>query len=116
MNQRQLLVLMTKYLRKHKYRVKATKQYIIAEGELPVCLVAHLDTVEKKPPSDIFYDKEQGVMWSPQLLGADDRAGVYAIIQIIEAGYKPHVIFTTDEEIGALGAQKLIEDFPECPF
>lgn len=55
-------------------------------------------------------------MWSPQLLGSDDRAGVYAIIQIIEAGYKPHVIFTTDEEIGAVGAQKLIEDFPECPF
>ena len=107
---------MTKYLRKHEYKVIATKQYILAEGELPVCLVAHLDTVEKKPPTDIYFDKEQGVMWSPQLLGADDRAGVYAIIQIIEAGYKPHVIFTTDEEIGALGAQKLIEDFPECPF
>ena len=116
MNQRQLLILMTKYLRKHKYKVTATKQYILAEGELPVCLVAHLDTVEKKPPTDIYFDKEQGVMWSPQLLGADDRAGIYAIIQIIEAGYKPHVIFTTDEEIGAVGAQKLIEDFPECPF
>ncbi len=116
MNQRQLLVLMTKYLRKHKYKVTATKQYILAEGELPVCLVAHLDTVEKKPPTDIYFDKEQGVMWSPQLLGADDRAGVYAIIQIIEAGYKPHVIFTTDEEIGAVGAQALVTQKPDCPL
>lgn len=116
MNQQQLLVLMTKYLRKHKYKVTATKQYILAEGELPVCLVAHLDTVEKKPPTDIYFDKEQGVMWSPQLLGSDDRAGVYAIIQIIEAGYKPHVIFTTDEEIGALGAAALVTQKPDCPL
>ena len=116
MNQRQLLVLMTKYLRKHKYKVTATKQYIIAEGKLPVCLVAHLDTVGKKPPSDIFYDSTQHVMWSPQLLGADDRAGVYAIIQIIEAGYRPHIIFTTDEEKGAQGAQALVTQKPDCPL
>ena len=55
-------------------------------------------------------------MWSPQLLGADDRAGVYAIIQIIEAGYKPHVIFTTDEEIGAAGSQALVTQKPDCPL
>ena len=64
----------------------------------------------------VIYDDKQDIL---HVLGGytlDDRAGVYAIIQIIEAGYKPHVIFTTDEEIGALGAQKLIEDFPECPF
>jgi len=75
-----------------------------------------LDTVEQKPPVDIYYDQEQGVMWSPQLLGADDRAGVYAIIQIVEAGYRPHIIFTTDEEIGAVGAQVLVTQKPDCPL
>ena len=116
MNQRQLLVLMRKYLNKNGYKVTLSPQFIIAEGELPVCLVAHLDTVGKKPPSDIFYDSTQHVMWSPQLLGADDRAGVYAIIQIIEAGYRPHIIFTTDEEKGAVGAQALVTQKPDCPL
>ena len=55
-------------------------------------------------------------MWSPQGLGADDRAGVYAIIKILEDGFKPAIIFTTDEELGGLGAEDLILDFPECPF
>ena len=55
-------------------------------------------------------------MWSPQLLGSDDRAGVYAIIQIVEAGYKPHIIFTTDEETGAQGSQALIMQKPDCPL
>lgn len=55
-------------------------------------------------------------MWSPQGLGGDDRAGVYAIIQIIENGYRPSIVFTTDEELCCLGAQALIEKKPICPF
>lgn len=55
-------------------------------------------------------------MWSPQGLGADDRAGVYAIIQILEDGYRPSVLFTTDEEEGCLGAQALVAQKPKCPL
>lgn len=100
-----------------KYRkITVTNEYILAEGELPVCLVAHLDTVFTKLPIDIYYDKQQKVMWSPQGLGADDRAGVYAIIQIIEDGYRPSVLFTTDEELGAVGAQALVTQKPDCPL
>lgn len=93
-----------------------TDSYIIAEGDLSICLVAHLDTVFNIPPKDIYYDEQQQVMWSPQGLGADDRAGVYAILKIIEDGFKPTIIFTTDEELGGLGAEDLILDFPKCPF
>ena len=107
---------MKNYLQKKGYKLKATKDYIIAEGTIPICLCAHLDTVGIELPSEIYYDSVNRIMWSPQLLGADDRAGVYAIIKILEKGYRPHIIFTTDEEKGGLGAQKLIEDFPECPF
>ena len=96
-----------------------TRQYIMAAGDLPVCLIAHLDTVfdqEKHKEKEIYVDTEHQVMWSPQGLGTDDRAGVFAIISIIQSGLKPHIIFTTDEESGGLGASALVKDFLDCPF
>lgn len=116
LNQVDLKTTLHHYLLNNYEKVVHTDDYLFAEGTLPVCLVAHLDTVFKQPPAEIFYDAEQKVMWSPQGLGADDRAGVYAILNIISAGYKPSIVFTTNEELGGLGAFKLIEDYPECPF
>lgn len=93
-----------------------TGDYLYAIGDIPIGLVAHVDTVFPEPPEDIYYDREKGVMWSPQGLGADDRAGVFAILKIIQSGLRPTIIFTTDEEVGGLGATQLVKDFPECPI
>lgn len=111
-----LMDLMVAFLQKHYKEVKHTYDYIIAEGDIPIALVAHMDTVFDKLPAEIYYDQNKGMMWSPQGLGADDRAGVYAIIQIIQKGYKPSIILTTDEEIGGLGARWLVGDLSTCPF
>ena len=73
-----------------------------------------MDTVFKNPAREVFYDRQQNVIWSPDGLGADDRAGVFAIIQIIKKGFRPHIIFTTDEESGAWGATALGKE--DCPF
>lgn len=97
-------------------KVISTEDYVVAVGDIPVALIAHLDTVFSAPPKEIYYDEYQGIMWSPQGLGADDRAGVYSIFKILESGLRPHVIFTTDEEIGGLGALQLIHDYPQYPF
>lgn len=105
---------MSNFLRKKYSKVIETKDYIVAVGEIPIALTAHMDTVFDKPVSELFYDTRKNVMWSPDGLGADDRAGVYAIIQILRAGYRPHVILTTDEEKGCLGAAELAK-LP-CPF
>ena len=109
---------MRKYLKKYYGQdgVNATKEYILCEGNLPVMLVAHMDTVFKTPPQRIFYDVKQTTMWSPEGLGADDRAGVYLIWRIVQSGYLPHICLTTDEELGCVGAGALIKDFPNCPF
>ncbi len=115
LKQDSLLKVMNRYLKTKYETVHTTKEYIVAVGDIPVALVAHLDTVFPTPPEDIFYDREKNVMWSPDGLGADDRAGVYSIVQILKTGLKPTVIFTTDEEQGALGAMALIKDFPEAP-
>lgn len=114
LRQSSLKKVLASFLKKHYTKVIDTKDYIFAEGDIPIALVAHMDTVFKNPPHEIFYDEKHNVMWSPQGLGADDRAGVFAILQIIKGGLKPHIIFTTDEEYGAIGASKLA--LLDCPF
>ena len=114
LKQESLLKVMSKYLKTKYKEVYFTPDYIVAVGDIPIAVVAHLDTVFTSPPENIFYDRVKNVMWSPEGMGADDRAGVYAIIQLIKQGLRPTVIFTTDEERGALGAEKLIKDYPEA--
>lgn len=109
---------MEDYLRKiyGEKNVIIEKEYVIAIGDIPVGLVAHLDTVHKTPAYQVFYDRDENVLWSPQGLGADDRAGVYSIMEIVMRDYKPTIILTTDEEKGGLGAAALASDFPKPPF
>lgn len=105
---------MIKYLKSKYEKVISTKDYTYAIGDIPIALVAHMDTVFKYPANEVFYDRQKNVIFSPQGLGADDRAGVFAIIQIIKRGLRPHIILTTDEEVGARGASKL--SAIDCPF
>lgn len=98
---------MSKFLKTKYNEVVETKDYIYAIGDIPIALVAHMDTVFKYPAEEVFYDRVKNVIWSPDGLGADDRAGVFAIIQVIKQGLRPHIILTTDEEIGAKGASAL---------
>ena len=92
--------------------------YIIAEGELPVCLIAHLDTVFSALPAynEFLFDPEKKILWSPYGSGFDDRAGVTMIIQIINKGFRPSIIFTLGEEIGGQGASQITYKFKKCPF
>jgi hypothetical protein len=78
-------------------------------------LIAHLDTVFSQPPRYIYEDTMQQVMWSPDGLGADDRAGVAAIITLIELDLRPSIIFTMEEETTAVGANAIVTDFPQPP-
>lgn len=105
---------LTSFLRSKYDETIITSKYILAKGDIPIALIAHLDTVFTIPAEEIYYDREKNVIWSPDGLGADDRAGVFSIIQIIKKGYRPHIIFTTDEERGAIGASELAK-IP-CPF
>lgn len=100
--------------KKYPNNVIMTKDYIVAVGDIPIALVAHMDTVFSDPPLDVYYDQRKGVMWSPDGLGADDRAGIFAILYIIKSGLRPSIILTTDEEKGGVGAQKLAK-LP-CPI
>lgn len=103
-----------KYLHNKYKTIIETKDYICAEGDIPIALVAHMDTVFPMPAKEVYYDRVKNVIWSPEGLGADDRAGIFAILQILKKGLRPHIILTTDEEKGAVGASILAQE--DCPF
>lgn len=113
LSQDSLLQAMDKYLKKYYKTVHTTKEFIYAVGDIPVALTAHMDTVFPKQPANLFYDRKKNVMWAVGGAGFDDKAGVFSILQIIKSGYRPTILLTTDEEIGAIGASALVEAFPE---
>lgn len=90
-------------------KIETCEGNIIAHGDIPVALVAHMDTVFTAPPTEIFYDREKQVIWSPYGLGADDRAGVYGIYTLLQHGLHPTVIFMRDEEECCAGAYALVK-------
>ena len=80
--------------------------YVYAQGDFPVLLVAHMDTVHRDLPKRIVYCGDN--VSSPQGIGGDDRCGVYAILQLIKK-HKCSVLFCEDEEIGCVGTGKFLK-------
>ena len=84
-----------------------TNDYLFVKGEMPVLLVAHLDTVHRETVQTIV--KKNGTWSSPQGIGGDDRCGVYMILELLEnLPKKPYILFSTDEEIGCIGTGKFL--------
>ena len=116
LNQKGTLQYMNIFLKKNYNKVIYNENYLMAIGNLPIALVAHMDTVfeDSVEQKELFYDKEKEVLWCPQGAGFDDKAGIAAMIEIINRGYRPHIILTTNEECGGLGAT--IASAKKCPF
>lgn len=79
--------------------------FLYAKGTHPVLLVAHLDTVHKKPPRDIYVNLNRTRLQATEGIGGDDRCGVIIILEVIKK-HKCSVVFCEDEEIGGVGAGK----------
>ena len=77
-------------------------------------LVAHLDTVHKLLPKNIWFSEDNTRIKADEGIGGDDRCGVYAILHILNRLEKdkiPSVLFTTDEEIGGIGVGVFCKKF-----
>lgn len=85
----------------------------------PVLLMAHLDT--RRVNDDVIPLRNGDVIYNANkaaaCLGADDRAGVYIVLEMIKTmPLKPYVLFTQGEETGYTGASTFIQaDHPETP-
>ena len=91
--------------------------FVYAHGS-KIMLVAHLDTVHKEKPDFVLFDKAKGIIWSREGIGGDDRCGVFSILYIIKYCKLnnialPSILFTTNEEIGCLGAEKAANELKD---
>lgn len=111
MSEKTLFEFIKTYLRTFNFDAFTSgKNHFIAWGQNKVALIAHLDTVFKVQPQELFYDRNKEIiLTSGTGAGFDDRAGVYAIIKILEGwhGNLPTVIFTLGEEDYGIGAREI---------
>jgi len=98
--------------------------YTYAKGDNPICLIAHIDTL-KRTTNKIGYRSENiigdiekpindEIVKNKEVLGADDRAGIFAALKVLDHCIKnninkPSIIFSNLEETGGLGMKALIE-------
>ena len=117
MKQFQTHEFLSKFIEKYYSQYIIDPDYIIAGGNIPVALVAHMDTVwETDMNHEVFYDMTKNVMVNLNGGGYDDKVGIFLIMKIVQSGLRPHIIFTTNEECGCKGAMSLAMDYPKYPI
>ena len=94
---------MEMYLKENGYEPINEDGFLYAQGDVPVLLVAHMDTVHVAPCCEIH--DSNGKISSPQGIGGDDRCGIFIIMSIIK-DLKCSVLLCEDEEKGGIGARK----------
>mgnify|MGYP002624658674 CR=1 FL=1 len=100
-------------LSKYQNAIFEDNEYILVPGDIPLMLVAHLDTVHAEPPKTICSTEGGRILMSPQGIGGDDRCGVYALTRLYECDevHHPWLLFTCNEESGGLGATAFAVDY-----
>lgn len=97
--------------------VQSDEGWVLFNGTLPVVLMAHIDTVHKRPPLAGEIVLKNGSFSAPGVgIGGDDRAGVAAILELVSRGFRPHVMLFDGEEQGGIGvkaAMKFLDKPPE---
>lgn len=99
------------FMQANQYKTISASGYLLCipkRDAEKILLTAHMDTVHKNAVKNIVVERHEGktIISSPQGIGGDDRCGVWLIMEIVKAGYRPYVIFCEDEEIGCVGADK----------
>jgi len=75
----------------------------------PILLVAHYDTVHDRQPRHSDMIVIDGVLSAPGIgIGADDRAGIAGIFEVIARGHRPQILLLDEEETGCLGARDCV--------
>ena len=103
MTQHEVKQYMKGYLASHKYKVIDQDGFLYAKGDIPVLLIAHMDTVHDKQCKEI--KNINGKLSSPQGIGGDDRCGVFIIMNLVKELHCS-VLLCEDEEKGCIGASK----------
>lgn len=83
-----------------------------SDSKIPIAFCCHADTVKPGKGIKPIIDRDKGIIKTDgtTILGADDKAGIAEIIEVIRASEKHppiEIVLTRCEEIGSLGAKNL---------
>ncbi len=88
--------------------------HVVPGGNEQVLFACHLDTVHARPGYQRVYRQRHraNALHSPdgECLGADDGAGIWLMLAMIEAGVPGTYVFHLDEERGCLGSRWLAKN------
>lgn len=92
--------------------VDRVNNVVITKGQSTVypCVSAHIDTVQPLDPVEIVEsgDGLYGIRNKRRAgIGADDKAGVYVCLELLQSMEVLRVIFFAAEEVGCVGARKI---------
>ena len=84
---------------------------IVVRGSDHATLVSHMDI---HPIIDVDHKDKKllsflNTVYCKTGIGGDDRCGVLVILELLDRGYRPNIIFTEKEEVGRVGVRKLID-------
>ena len=100
---------------KLEYNIDDNLQIYNIKENTPL-LCAHMDQVSKKPVTKILIDKKNQIIKGDGNIGADDKNGIWIILQLLKE-FNASFIFSTCEEVGGnihLLAPKI--DFKEIKY
>jgi hypothetical protein len=112
----ELFYALSLYLKSRYQKIKTDyRNYLYAQGTSSFCLMAHVDTVRSPQSSLSLKSIDDYIVNRNGVLGADDRAGIHAIVCLVESCRKrnrnlPSVIITNFEETGFRGIKRFIKD------
>ncbi len=92
--------------------------YVLKIGDTPVLWSCHVDTMHPNNApvrQDIKYDEECGMVYKDDKmpLGADNGAGVWLLLEMIDAGVPGTYIFHRGEERGGIGSSSMAANYEE---
>lgn len=87
--------------------------WIYVDNSNPIMLIAHIDTITRSKKLK-FKVRHNYIKARNSVLGADDRAGVYGILEVLNlcklnSVPMPSILFTNYEESGLLGVRSFIK-------
>jgi hypothetical protein len=90
--------------------------YVIEVGESKTMFSSHVDTVHREGGKQtVKFDKTKQVYYKTdgKPLGADDTAGCWLMLEMIDAGVPGVYVFHRGEECGGIGSSYIAERHPE---
>jgi len=108
-----LLEYLSGFAEERGYRVEtdSTKNLLISKGRPKLSLQAHYDMVcMGKAPDIEVYEEEGWLQAKESSLGADNGIAIAMMMQLMDEGEELEFLFTSDEEIGLIGANALSFD------